>query len=270
MILFGFIFNSFLFWVLFWFMGEKLYSARLSRLQGPEESSKSPVFFKAIPRMLLQQFFKFSLEPLEVKKLLGIPLRWQQFLVATHSLSLLCGMTLALLFSIFMPFGFYWGENLAKMAMDLTDYHWVFILSTNYLLGTLYGLTFSLVGRSVFRQTGVFYWLAIQGVLSGVMSLGFAWGLILGDWAMGFIFVLFKNRQSSDFCWRHSISLLLMVLFLIASPWLQNLVQIFWVEVGVSQLRLIHLLLMSSFFLIMDLGLNSIFFHFRWKYQNRI
>ncbi len=262
MIFFIFILNGVLFYLLSRFVFEKMYDRLLSVL---EEKAKVELqnFWRMFPLVLLIQFTKMNWEPLSFKKLSHLSQRLQQLFMASQTLSLGTGFLIAMFFSFILPGGFFFGEALSRLAMGLEEFHWVFYLSTNYLLGTLSGALFGLVVGLLVRRSGILFWLPLQGVYSGVMSLGLAWGILLGDLLAGVISHLIRNRESDDFRYRYTISILVLVLLIGFSGIIQNFVQTFQVSSNAIQERLIHLMVLFVFWAMVDFGLNMVFFHFR-------
>ncbi len=262
-LLFGFLVNTLLFFSLAHFMGRKTfipYIESMTRLN----NFRSLSFWKLMPRIFLGQFLKISMEPLHSEEIKGFGLRERQFFFATNTIGLMVAMGLSLLVLI-IPGFFYWGEYLAKTAMGLQDFNWIFYLSTNYLFGSVGAFVCAMLLRCLIPQTGCLFWVALQGVLSGVMSLGFAWGVILGDIFFGFVRQSFMEKKDKEFLIRNLISTCLVLTFLLASPWIQNFVEVFRWEFGGSENRLIQLLLMFLFWWMVDLIANMTFFHFRFQ-----
>lgn len=268
MLYMGLVINTLALAGIFHLVGQKIYLPLL-RLLKKNNQDHPQGFWKLMPKIFLAQFLKLSLEPLRSKEVQDFELRERQLFFATNSLGLILGMGLSLL-TLVLPGFFYWGEHLSKTAMNLQEFSWIYYLSTNYLFGSIIGFIFAGALRFLLPQTGCFFWLGLQGVLSGVMSLGLAWGLILGDLFSGFLKQAWSERKDQEFLIRNSISTTLIFVFLFLSPWLQNFAELVRIEASASENRVFQLLGIFCFWWILDLTLNMVFFHFRYQHLESI
>lgn len=138
---------------------------------------------------------------------------------------------------------------------------WVYELAQNFFVGALFGFVLGSVLRFILRISGVAWWSGMNLLLSGILSLGGAWGFFLGDFLAGALEDFIRHSQK-DFRFRTGISLAFgLVMLLLTTPY-QNFV-LDWMNGQYSvQLRTFQLAAMIFVFLVLESALALGFFHF--------
>jgi hypothetical protein len=155
----------------------------------------------------------------------------------------------------------------SQLANSLQEHSWIFYLSENFLLGALLGIFIGAALRLTLRLSGVSWWVGANLLLAGVLSLGAAWGFILGDFFIGLLedLYLFRDR---DFRLRSLIGIGTgLVFLLLTTPFEISVMN--WMNGGYSvQLRLLQLAVMSFVFLLIESAVALAFFHFYFLRQS--
>lgn len=260
------------------FKADFLYSVGLSALQGSPENHSEKLqklqlplrvqllwlglrsFSFALPFLVL--FFIWGWAPSAVILLLGLAV----FILARWAPKIETFAILLLALGVF-AFGF---ENLMNTSSQIIRVAgdsvgiWVYSLAENYLVGALIGLGIGAFARLITKMSGVSWWLGLALLLSGILSLGAAWGFILGDFAMGLVLDLRKSADRNTKL-RIFIGLGLALLFLVLTPLYQSLVM-GWINGQYSvQLRHFQLAVMVFGLLAVESLVALTVFHFAYQ-----
>jgi len=159
-------------------------------------------------------------------------------------------------------FGF---ENLLNTSSQIVraseQSPWIYSLAHNYLAGALIGVVLGSVLRLVTRMSGVAWWAGMNLLLSGILSLGGAWGFILGDFLMGLAEDFYKHKEK-DYRLRCGFGISFGLGVLILSAPFQWLVTS-WINGQYSvQLRSLQLAFMVFVFLALESSVALGFLHF--------
>lgn len=172
------------------------------------------------------------------------------------------GVSLFLLGLGLFLYGF---EELLQASSRLTESggapDWVYELARNYLQGALLGAAIGAVFRVVFRLSGIAWWVGTNLLLSGILSLGGAWGFFLGDFLVS-VLEDYITHAEKDFRWRARLALGFGFLMLILTTPFQTLVMT-WMNGQYSvYLRGLQLAFMIFVYLFLESVLSLAFFHF--------
>lgn len=159
-------------------------------------------------------------------------------------------------------FGF---ENLMQASSRLTESgeasSWVYELARNYFTGALLGAGVGAAFRLVFRMSGLAWWSGMNLLLSGILSLGGAWGFFLGEFLVA-VLEDFLTHRERDFQWRSRLAFGFGVFMLFLTTPFQSLVMD-WMNGQYSvYLRGVQLAFMIFVFLFLESVLSLSFFHF--------
>ena len=146
---------------------------------------------------------------------------------------------------------------------------WVYGLATNFLPGALIGVCLGAGLRGLFRISGVALWSGASLLAAGVLSLGGAWGLFLGDFIAG---VLEDGIRYSGKAARLRLlgALVFAVLGLLATAPFLHLVMDFFGGAYSTQLRMVQLCIMVIAFLGFETLASMTFFHFYFEKKKAV
>lgn len=202
--------------------------------------------------------------------LFRFPLRSRQLWLASDSLGFLAAVVLNYFLFINLELGQKWVQILSRESMNLQDFHWIFYLSTNYLMGALIGFTFSFVARLLLPQRGVFVGFSLLAITSGVFSFGICWGIVLGDLAFSTFWELIKGLKDREVLWSQSLRVVLLTVLLIFTTDLQQEAQTWVFDSPVALQKVYQLLGLMGFYFCLDFLIQMSFFHFRHQLKGRL
>lgn len=146
-------------------------------------------------------------------------------------------------------------QSSSQFANQLQEYSFLFHLSDNYLMGALIGFAIGALIRLAFRLPGVSYWAAGSLLLAGVLSLGSAWGFILGEMFVDHceVFFSFENIKYRK---RGLFGLVTTVLFLVLTNPIEGLMLSWMNGEFSSQLRIAQFSGLVFLFLLAESGVT--------------
>ena len=139
-----------------------------------------------------------------------------------------------------------------------------FWLSENNWLGLGVGAVLGILLQGTLRHPGFNFLTAAGLLLTGISSLGTAWGIFLGGWICGSA-QNFWNFPQKEFRLRSGISLAFGLAGLIGAPLLLVLTTLLFLGEYSAQSRWVQWLLLTSLFLAMETFVSLIFFHFYYR-----
>ena len=240
-------------------------------------------FFKQVQMALMQSFLQTSSGAYaeNLRASIGIPERIRQFHLVLRPLSelnayLLDFQNLILDFSkknivrqlVFLSALAMLLFQSSRLANEVSEYSWIYIFSENYLSGALMAFGIALILRHFLRTHGFSWWFGIVLLLSGIGSLGFCWGLFIGEAMGGAVDDCFHNRTPYVRT-RTALSLGLLGLGLALTPIYENVVLILFNDFYSPWIRVVQYAGMTMTFWAVDLILASVYFHFFYILQTK-
>ncbi|MEZ0393205.1 MAG: hypothetical protein ACAH59_13375, partial [Pseudobdellovibrionaceae bacterium] len=163
-------------------------------------------------------------------------------------------------------------ENLLSVTNQITRQGevspWIYELATNYLLGALMGAAIGGLIRFMTRLSGVAWWMSSNLMIAGVLSLGAAWGFVMGDLIVGFA-LSFLSVKERDCRIRALLGASLAVVMLFLTTPFQTFVLTWLNGQFTPGMRTLQLGVMSFLFLAIETALALGFFHFYFQRQSR-
>ena len=147
--------------------------------------------------------------------------------------------------------------------------YWIFWLGENSWLGLAVGFLIGSFLHATFRFSGFFFLVSAALLLTGIMSLGTAWGVFLGGFLVGALENFWRFR-GKEFRLRSGIALAFGLGGLILAPFIQILVTNFILGSYSAQLRWFQWISLVAVFLAVETLASLVFFHFYYAQNQKL